>query len=116
MAAGECAAGPQLVERPSLSEAMIVSMPYTLTVAIIVASLWGQPGMLTVLAIGPVMAMALLIKVVITEIKDNELAAINARQAELIAALEVAGGMMSPGFLLGRTSRMPGMARAASSP
>ncbi len=77
--------------RANSREAMIVSMPYTLTVAIIVASLWGQPGMLTVLAIGPVMAMALLIKVVITEIKDNELAAINARQAELIAALVVAG-------------------------
>ena len=77
--------------RANSREAMIVSMPYTLTVAVIIASLWGQPGVLTVLAIGPVMALALLIKVVITEIKDNELAAINARQAELIAALEVAG-------------------------
>ena len=77
--------------RANSREAMIVSMPYTLTVAVIIASLWGQPGVETVLAIGPVMALALLIKVVITEIKDNELAAINARQAELIAALEVAG-------------------------
>ena len=94
LAIGLLCAGYTLVftqMRANPGEALIVSAPYTITVAILIASLWGQPGMLTVLAIGPVMALALLIKVVITEIKDNELAAINARQAELIAALEVAG-------------------------
>ena len=94
LAVGMLCAGYTLVftqMRANPGEAMIVSMPYTLSVGVIIASLWGQPGMMPVLAIGPVMAMALLIKVVITEIKDMELAANAERQAELIAALEVAG-------------------------
>ena len=41
-------------------------------------------------AIVPVMGLSLLIKVVVTQMKDDELTAVNARQASLIAELQAA--------------------------
>jgi signal transduction histidine kinase/CheY-like chemotaxis protein len=76
--------------RAAPREALIVSSPYTVVVCILVWSLWGDPGALTVMAMAPVLGLALLIKVVITEMKDRQLEETNARQAELIVELEAA--------------------------
>ena len=76
--------------RAAPREALIVSAPYSVVVVLLVIHLWGSPGFWVVLGILPVLALALLIKVVITQMKDAELSAINQRQAVLIAELEVA--------------------------
>jgi len=76
--------------RAAPREALIVSTPYSLVVAFVLMDLWGQPGFWTLLALVPPLALALLIKVVITEIKDDQLEAVNARQAQLIQELEQA--------------------------
>ena len=73
--------------RAAPREALIVSLPYSVVVVIFIADLWGSQNALTVLAMAPVLGLALLIKVVITELKDNELAAVNDRQADLIDEL-----------------------------
>jgi signal transduction histidine kinase/CheY-like chemotaxis protein len=76
--------------RAAPREALIVSLPYTVVVAILIADLWGTQDSLTVLAMAPVLGLALLIKVVITQMKDAELEAVNARQAGLIVDLGAA--------------------------
>jgi signal transduction histidine kinase/ActR/RegA family two-component response regulator len=76
--------------RAAPREALIVSAPYTLVFAFMVLDLWGQASFWTLVALGPPLALALLIKVVITEIKDDQLEAVNARQAQLIHELEQA--------------------------
>ncbi|QTC92828.1 ATP-binding protein [Brevundimonas goettingensis] len=76
--------------RSAPREALIVSLPYTVVVLILIADLWGTRNSLTVLAMAPVLGLALFIKVVITRMKDDELAAVNARQAGLIVDLEAA--------------------------
>lgn len=76
--------------RAAPREALIVSLPYTVVVLILIFDLWGTQNSLTVLAMTPVLGLALLIKVVITQLKDAELAAVNARQAELIDELGAA--------------------------
>ncbi|WP_428153190.1 sensor histidine kinase [Brevundimonas sp.] len=76
--------------RAAPREALIVSAPYSIVVAILFASLWGTPGFWVVLSMVPVLALALVIKVAITQMKDGDLEAVNRRQAELIAELETA--------------------------
>lgn len=73
--------------RSAPGEALLVSAPYHIVLLIIAADLWGSQNVLVVLAMAPVLGLALLIKVVITEIKDAELAAVNQRQAVLIEDL-----------------------------
>jgi len=71
-------------------EALIVSMPYTAVAAYLIAGLWGTPAFWVSLAIVPVLGLSLLIKVVVTEIKDAQLEAVNLAQAGLILDLEAA--------------------------
>ncbi|SDR05645.1 Signal transduction histidine kinase [Brevundimonas sp. 374] len=76
--------------RAAPREALIVSAPYSVVVVLLFAKLWGTPGFWVVLSMIPVLALALLIKVAITQMKDSDLEAVNRRQAELIAELETA--------------------------
>jgi len=76
--------------RAAPREALIVSLPYTVVVLILTFDLWGTQNSLIVLAMMPVLGLALFIKVVITEMKDAELAAVNVVQAELIGDLGAA--------------------------
>ncbi len=76
--------------RAAPQEALIVSSPYSLVVILLIVGLWGTPGFWVVLSIVPVLGLALLIKVVITQMKDEELGAVNRRQAALITELEQA--------------------------
>ena len=71
-------------------EALIVSAPYSIVTGLLFVSLWGDPGFWVMLSMVPVLALALVIKVVITQMKDGALEAVNRRQAELIAELETA--------------------------
>jgi signal transduction histidine kinase/ActR/RegA family two-component response regulator len=76
--------------RAAPKEALIVSSPYTAATAIILIGTAGDAEFWTVLAALPVLAVSLLIKVLITQIKDRELQAVADRQAELIVELEQA--------------------------
>ena len=76
--------------RAAPKEALIVSSPYSLVVFLIIVSLWGQPGFWQLIAVAPVLGLAMLIKLLITLMKDNEIAAVVGRQRELIADLEQA--------------------------
>jgi signal transduction histidine kinase/CheY-like chemotaxis protein len=76
--------------RAAPSEALIVSSPYTVVTAVILGSTVGQDGAWTVFVSVPVLAIALLVKVLITQIRDRELRAVVDRQAELIVELEQA--------------------------
>lgn len=76
--------------RAAPREALIVSLPYTAVVLVVILDLWGGTDALTVLAMAPVLGLALLIKVVITQMKDAELVAVNDRQAGLILDLGAA--------------------------
>lgn len=73
--------------RANPREALIVSLPYTVVVLVLIADLWGSANATTVLAMAPVLGLALLIKVVITQMKDAELEAVNVSQAGLIVDL-----------------------------
>lgn len=76
--------------RAAPREALVVSSPYSVATAIILIDMAGEPDFWTVLATLPVLAIALLIKVLITQLKDRELRAVADRQSELIAELEQA--------------------------
>lgn len=76
--------------RAAPHEALIVSTPYSLVVVVLLAMLWGTPGFAVVLSTIPLLALTLVIKVAITQMKDNDLEAVNRRQAELIGELEMA--------------------------
>jgi len=76
--------------RASPKEALIVSSPYSLVVLLIILSLWGQPGFWQLMAVVPVLGLAMVIKLMITLMKDNEIAAVVGRQRELIADLKQA--------------------------
>ena len=76
--------------RAAPREALIVSTPYSLVVIVLFILLWGTSGFWVMLSMAPVLALALIIKVAITQMKDNDLEAVNRRQAELIAELEAA--------------------------
>ncbi|RZJ88417.1 MAG: hybrid sensor histidine kinase/response regulator, partial [Brevundimonas sp.] len=76
--------------RAAPRDAIIVSTPYTLTSLVLMATLFGTPGFWAMAGLLPVVAMALVIKIVITSVRDRELVAINARQAELIEELKAA--------------------------
>ncbi|CAN5370039.1 hypothetical protein BH09PSE1_BH09PSE1_23190 [soil metagenome] len=75
--------------RAALGEALIVSTPYSIVVIILAIAVPGH-GMWTVLSLAPVLGLSLLVKVVITQMKDGDLAAVNARQAALIVDLAAA--------------------------
>ncbi|WP_312085027.1 ATP-binding protein [Brevundimonas sp.] len=74
--------------RSALKDAVIVSTPYTLVGFAMTVSLWGKAGFWTLLSAGPVLAVSLLIKVVVTRIRDREIAEAQARQDRLISDLE----------------------------
>jgi len=76
--------------RAAPREALIVSAPYTVVVLILAFALPGLQGTWTILSMMPVLGLSLLIKVVITEIKDADLEAVNHRQATLIDDLAAA--------------------------
>lgn len=76
--------------RAAPREALLVSSPYSAVVLALVIHQWGSPTFWVLLAILPVLGLALLIKVVITQIKDGELRDVNRRQAALIAELKIA--------------------------
>lgn len=76
--------------RAAPREALIVSSPYSAVTAVILASTVGQDGAWTVFVSVPVLAIALLVKVLITQLRDRELRAVVDRQAELIVELEQA--------------------------
>ncbi|MGV8929293.1 MAG: sensor histidine kinase [Brevundimonas sp.] len=76
--------------RAAPSEALIVSAPYTVVVLGLIAGLWGTPGFWVALGLVPVVGLALLIQVFITEMKDNELRTVNLAQAGLIEELAAA--------------------------
>ncbi|MFC7376939.1 ATP-binding protein [Brevundimonas sp. GCM10030266] len=76
--------------RAAPREAIVVSSPYSVATAIILVDMVGEPEFWTVLATLPILAIALLIKVLITQLKDRELSAVADRQRELIAELEQA--------------------------
>lgn len=76
--------------RAAPREALIVSSPYTIATTIILFNTAADPEFWTVLAALPVLAVSLLIKVLITQLKDRELQAVADRQAELIIELEQA--------------------------
>jgi signal transduction histidine kinase len=81
--------------RAAPKEALIVSGPYTVATVMVFVAAWGSPLFWPMVAIAPVVGLALLIKVVITQMKDGELEAVNRRQAELIAELEAASAAKS---------------------
>lgn len=76
--------------RASPKEALIVSSPYSLVVLLILLGLWRQPGFWQLMAVVPVLGLAMVIKLMVTLMKDNEIAAVVGRQRELIADLEQA--------------------------
>lgn len=76
--------------RSAPREALIVSSPYSAAVAYMLASLWGTPGFWSLLALVPAVALSLLIKLVVTQIRDREIRLANGRQALLIRELETA--------------------------
>ena len=76
--------------RAAPREALIASAPYSVVVVLLFVKLWGTAGFWVVLSMIPLLALALLIKVAITQMKDSDLEAVNRRQAELIAELETA--------------------------
>lgn len=91
LAVGLLCAGYTLVftqMRAAPREALIVSTPYTIVFGVMVVDLWGAPGFWTMLGLAPMLGLALLIKVVITQIRDEEIARVTARQASLIEELE----------------------------
>ena len=93
LAVGLLVAGYTLVftqMRAAPKEALIVSAPYSAVTALLIASQWGAQAFWVLAAIVPVMGLSLLIKVVVTQMKDDELTAVNARQASLIAELQAA--------------------------
>ena len=76
--------------RAAPHEALIVSLPYTAVATFLVAGLWGTHAFWIGLSIIPVIALALMIKVVITQMKDAQLEAVNLAQAGLIEDLAAA--------------------------
>jgi signal transduction histidine kinase/CheY-like chemotaxis protein len=93
LAVGLLCAGYTLVYtqlRAAPREALIVSSPYTIVLLIILLDLRGEPGFWTLVALAPVVALALLIKVVITAIRDREIRASDRSQMDLIRQLEQA--------------------------
>ena len=82
-------------KRAAPEEALIVSTPYTVVTATIFVAAWGTPFFWPMIGIVPVVGLSLLIKVVITQLKDVELEAVNRRQGELIVELEAASAAKS---------------------
>ncbi|WP_299175288.1 ATP-binding protein [uncultured Brevundimonas sp.] len=76
--------------RAAPREALIVSAPYSIVTVLLLISLWGGSGFWVMLSMVPVLALSLVIKVVITQMKDGDLEAVNRRQAELIDELKTA--------------------------
>ena len=76
--------------RAALREALIVSIPYSVVVVILAFAVPGRDGTWTLLSLAPMLGLSLLVKVVITQMKDGDLAAVNARQAALIVELAAA--------------------------
>ena len=81
--------------RAAPREALVVSVPYTAVTAAILITSWGTSFFWVMAGIVPVVGLALLIKVVITQLKDVELEEVNRRQGELIAELEAASATKS---------------------
>lgn len=76
--------------RAAPREAFIVSTPYTAVLIWMVAGLWGTSGFTTLLGVIPVLGLALLVKVLITQLKDAEIRQAGERRDALIRELETA--------------------------
>ena len=76
--------------RTAPREAFVISAPYTLTALVLVATLWGQPGFWSLLAVAPVLGSALLVKVIITMMKEAKIQSFQDYQTHLIEELETA--------------------------
>ena len=76
--------------RTAPRQALVISAPYTLLTIGILASLWGDPGFLTLLAVAPVLGTAILVLVIITMMKERKIEAFQEHQAHLIEELEAA--------------------------
>jgi signal transduction histidine kinase len=76
--------------RAAPREALVASAPYSMVVALLFVQQWNTPGFWVILSMTPVLALALIIKVAITQMKDSDLEAVNRRQSELISELEAA--------------------------
>lgn len=76
--------------RTAPRQALVISAPYTLLTVGILASLWGDTGFLTLLAVAPVLGSAILVLVIITMMKERKIEAFQEHQAHLIEELEAA--------------------------
>jgi two-component system, sensor histidine kinase len=77
-------------KRAAPREALVISAPYSVVSAMLILDTGGTDGVWTLAACVPVLGMALLIKVLMTQIKDAELRGAIAEQGFLIEALETA--------------------------
>lgn len=69
---------------------LLVSAPYSIATTVILVTEWGNQAFSSVLALVPVLAIALLVKVLIGQLKDKELHGLVERQADLIGELREA--------------------------
>jgi signal transduction histidine kinase/ActR/RegA family two-component response regulator len=76
--------------RTAPREAMIISAPYTVVALVLASTLWGDPGFWTLVAVAPVLGSAILVKVIITMMKEAKIVAFAEHQAELIEQLGAA--------------------------
>lgn len=73
--------------RAAPREALIVSSPYSIVLAVMFWEMWGGSMFWPMAALVPVVGLSLLIKVIVTQMKDAQLEAVNAEQARLIERL-----------------------------
>lgn len=93
VAVGLLAAGYTLVFTQMKSaprEALIVSAPYGLAATYMAVTFHTEPEAMALIALAPAVAGALVIKLVVTQIRDREIAQAQAEQRGLIADLETA--------------------------
>ena len=76
--------------RTAPREAFVISAPYTLTALVLASSLWGEAGFWTLLAVAPVLGSSLLVKIIITMMKEAKIQSFQDYQAHLIDELESA--------------------------
>ena len=76
--------------RTAPREAFVISAPYTLAALVMAFTLIGDPGFWTLLAVAPVLGSAILVKVIITMMKEAKIQAFQDQQSHLIDELETA--------------------------
>ncbi len=73
--------------RAAPREALIVSSPYSIVLAVMFWEMWGGPTFWAMAGLLPVVGLSLMIKVIVTQMKDAQLEAVNGEQARLIERL-----------------------------